>query len=363
MTSHYLLLAAAFLFIALLPVLPALFNIWSTDNSAYLEIPHDRNDEPRHFSRRLKDISRNSDLSESSFVVPDTVNDVAVQLKSSSLSPAAPPFSRLFSAQPLQAETRIALLKPGVQISAPITWLGDVVSRADMVLPSQSILRTLRCEGHCLMQPDATVLRWLDARSLYVTGPNTLPQRTTAKHSISMSTGVRFNRLYAPLIEIQKQGESVLSAPASDDLPALPPDVEIWRLDADIETLSGHKLFASDVYLCADSAVHADVVCHGDLHIGERALIKGNLKIRGDLFMHAGSRIIGHVQCQGSITLDRQCEIDGVLSSLRHLSVAGDCTLGTSTAPTSLIADTITLHSGVRVHGQVWARHSGSSDV
>jgi hypothetical protein len=363
MNTDLLLLLGAFICIAGLPLLPAIFDTLGTDTRAFLEIPHDRNDDPRHFSRRLKDLVAQTQSGDARVIHVDNGSEAKSVLTSSLLSTGSSVLSRLGKKAQHPAETRIAVLSPDASVSSPLTWLGDALARTDIVLPASSVLRTLRCEGHCLLQPGSSVLRWLDARSLFVMGPNRLPHRTTAKNSISLSTGVRFERLYAPLITVQPNEGVTLEDPAGENLPPLPPDVEIWRLDADDETVAGHKVFTGDVYLCADSAVNANVLCDRDLHIGERALIKGNLKIRGDLFLHAGSRIIGHVQCQGAVTLDRRCEIDGVITSLSHLSVAGDCTLGSSSAHTSLIAKTITLHSGVRVYGHIWARQSGMTDV
>lgn len=363
MTTNVLLLIASFLLLALLPMLPGLIDLWQSDIRAFLDIPSDRDDDPRHFSRRLKKVVAEAQTHDARTLLIDDARQAETILKSSLSLQTTGPFSRLLSHTPLTTETRIAVIKAGVNLASPFTWLGDTVAKGAIVLHRNSTLRTLRCEGHCLMHPEVTLLRWLDAHSLYVMGPNRLPHRTTAKSTMSLAPGVHFQRLHAPVIEVQESGETLLTPPQHEGLPPLPPDVEIWRLDADDETISGHKVFAADVYLCADSAVQTDVVCNGDLHVGERALIKGNLKIRGDLFLHAGSRITGHVQCHGSITLDRGCEIDGVMSSLGHLSVSGNCILGTTGAPTSLIADTITLHAGARVHGQVWARHAGLTDV
>lgn len=363
MKPEALLLLSSFVVLAAAPFLPALVHLLAPESNAFIDIPPDRDDDPRHFSKRLKAlVDRESTLSTRIVHINDATT--LTKLLRASSTPQRRDRRRL------PTETRIVVLGPNTVLSAGDHWLGDTLSQSDIVVPTDCTLRTLRAEGQCLLHAGARILRWLDARALYVMGPGRLPTRATASQSITLSTHIAFERLHAPLITVGERGAPATdpasvwstSQNRSESMP-LPTDVHLWRMDSTDTHPSGHQRFKDNTCIAAGTALRCDVVCERDLHLGPHTRLLGNLKVKGDLFLHAGASIQGHVLCQGSISLDSGCRIDGVMTALKHLNIAGHCTLGSERSPTSLIADTITLHAGVCIHGQVWARSHGVTDA
>jgi cytoskeletal protein CcmA (bactofilin family) len=372
MKAGQALLLAAFILAILLPLIPALLYLLGSEGGAVLHVPSDRDDDARHFSKKLKR------MVDEEWMRPQ-LQAQALAIDASTRNTASGSqgrFLEVASAEPLRhtlptavarlpglpgfrlpAEGRIAILSALQSVPGDTVWLGDAYSRNDIEVHKGATLRTLRSDGHCLLHPQAQLLRWVDARSLYVMGPATLPPRTTASHKISLSTGIGFERIAAPTIEILDlpDGEKTSPSPA---MPAVP-DIEVWRLQADDESVIGRKIFDDDVFIGDGSVLRFDLICHGDLHLGADSQITGNIKVHGQLYMHPNVRIQGHVFCENDAVLNQDCHVDGVLSCLGKLDVGPACTLGTPGHATSVLASELVLRPGVCIHGQVWARDTG----
>lgn len=381
MRTEQALLVSAFGFVVFAPLIPAFLHLMGNDGGAVLDVPPDRDDDPRHFPKRLKKLidEAHPDLLTGPASTP-SASSAAIHTPTPAHSGQDTPGRFLVATEPgffdrqqrverrrllsafqkaEPAESRIAIVSELPAVPAGARWLGDTYTTRNVEIQSGAVLRTLLCEGHCLLHPQATVLRWVDAQSLYVMGPVTLPPRTTATRKISLSTAIEFERLVAPLIEILNTGDHTDSHPQ----PPMPvvPDIEVWRLQADDESTMNRKIFDEDVLLGEAIDCGFDLICHGDLHIGKNCRIGGHVKVYGTLYVHERVTIDGNVFCEGNAIFSPHCKVTGIVSCLGHLDVGTDCTLGLPDQLTTVVADTITLRSGTCTHGQIWARSQGET--
>jgi predicted acyltransferase (DUF342 family) len=104
-----------------------------------------------------------------------------------------------------------------------------------------------------------------------------------------------------------------------------------------------------------------DLVCQGDLQIGERSRILGSLKAHGDLSVAAGTRIEGTLVAPGRIVLGAGCQVIGPVMSETAVEIGPGCVIGAPDHPATVCAPAIEVSVGVVVHGTVWAGHSGDA--
>lgn len=373
-------LVFSFVLIILGPLVPALLYLISNTNQSALEVPPNRDDNARHFADGLKTLIEKNFPDAISCKDPIeidaknsriTMKDHFIWLKSSDDFPKTP----LTGAN--TSERRIAILNSVAQIPPFTQWYGDAYSNNYLELMENTLLRTLRCDNKLLLHPNVTILRWVDAHSMFVMGNNQLPPRTTASHTLTLSTGVNFSRLYAPQIEIAPPPKTTQTTdtknPAEknmltskilhDEMFAAPLEHSKWThiTQNDLDQTARH-LFKEN--LCIESHQHitANLICQGDLYINEHVHIEGSIKVYGNLYIAPDVIIKGNVFCGENAQFIKNIKVHGLISCASTLSIGPYCHIGLLNAPTSVCADHISLRSGSIIHGQVFSRNHGQTD-
>lgn len=226
----------------------------------------------------------------------------------------------------------------------PVTVLPDSQFRKETVflkkveIGTGTLLRAGLCLEDCLLAHKVKIIRWLDAGKLLVGANCDLGVSATAREILSLATGCRFKRLYAPLIEAGT-GQfppapvlpSAFSPPRYDTFLAEDEDVEEYKIYA-VNIVQRH----GDLVIKAGATILGSVKGYGKITLARGATVFGNVFGESDIVLEAGARILGDVFANGNVEM-------GPASSIGQ---AGKCK--------SLVArDGIKLQQPSRIYGYV----------
>ncbi len=356
-STDHLFLVFAFFIIAALPTVPAALYALTSTAAEPLHVPSNRDDDPRYFSNSFMALLKN-DLSSHQVtqLLQRTGHENAIMDKYIFVRDTSflKPVSEL---RQERTDQRICLFNDVARLPEETLWLGDAYTPKDFELGKKAILRTLRCDGKLLLHPESRIIRWVDASWIYAMGPLTLPGRTSATQRISLSIGIQFERLFAPLIEVFELDASTPHEPVV--IPSPPGNAERWSHQHDDTQDQQRKVFDDHLYIADNTSLSGDIVCHGDLYLGKNCRCEGNLKVDGHLYVDSGTAIHGHVFCLGSVFMGNDCQINGMTSVLNHFHSGLNCMVGSEKQPITLAAGEISLSAGSRIYGQIIARKKG----
>lgn len=164
-----------------------------------------------------------------------------------------------------------------------------------------------------------------------------------------LGTGVTFERVHAPLVEIGVAAGEPPERGAPTTPLALP----------DAEVLAGRALVTGDLAVPAGHRVEGDLVVTGDLTLGDGALVAGHVKAHGDVALAAGARVGGNVFANGSVGLGPWASVGGAAVAEGTLRLGRGASVGRPVAPTTASGRHVVVTSGARVYGTLWAEEGG----
>ena len=169
-----------------------------------------------------------------------------------------------------------------------------------------------------------------------------------AGERVRLATGVRFERVHAPVVEV---GEA-----AERPEPARPPAFEV---NPGVELLAGRALVSDDLAVPPRGRLSADLVVTGDLVVGAGAVVEGDVKAHGDVVLEAGARVTGNVFASRSLTLGAWAEVDGAAVAEGTLRLARGARVGRPDVPSTATGRCVVVAAGARVYGTLWAVEDG----
>ena len=114
-----------------------------------------------------------------------------------------------------------------------------------------------------------------------------------------------------------------------------------------------------DCNLPADSFYEGSLVVTGFLVMGERSVLKGDIKAREGVSIGPGCEVHGAVTCEKRIYIFARANVAGPVVSESDILVGVAAQIGRVDAPTTVTAANIILEDDVVVHGAVWAHEIG----
>ena len=215
-----------------------------------------------------------------------------------------------------------------------------------------SLFRALLGEEEVVLGAESRILRWVHAESRLTAGKNcVLFGRASSEQSLILSSGCRFERMYAPVIY------------TSSDAVAIPVRTELAPFSNLARVGIGRERLQGKARLIA-----------GQQH-------RGDLVVTKSLVMEDDSSVLGSVKANAEVSIGRRVEIDGSLISTKAIQVAQNgfikgpiiseqeitigpnVQIGLPEAPTTVSAPRICLSPGSVIFGTVWARVEGRVGV
>lgn len=359
-------LAAILLFVLcigwfVLPLIPTIREIRRGGEARPLAVDRENDGEVRHFARRFKAYL------ESNFVTPtlreclDSGSDFKGQLQD-----GTPYFiADRDGAESIQTNAIVMFSKP-VVLSDGFEFTQGIYSTAHIDCGPHSLIRSLYGEDGARLRERTVVLRWLYVGKDLVAGKGcALYGRASAEESMHIGEDVEFERLHAKRILFGDASAGVASpedVPANDGQANSRPLRPFTCADARARRLSANSYaIDEDLYIPPGTLARGNFVVRGAVRIGGGARVEGSIKSYQDMHIEAAAVVDGSVTSGKDLEIGRGCRVRGPAVAGRRLKVGSGCRIGFEESPTSAIAPSIFIDSGVLVYGSVWARKYGKA--
>ena len=207
----------------------------------------------------------------------------------------------------------------------------------------------LACDGATL-GPACEVLRWVNTGGAFSAGMDSiLWGRVSSWGTMSLSEGVRFQRIAAPRIEMgwpqRELRRDLRDRPAMEKTAKVASFASRWVVDGDFTVPPGES-------------VAADVIVSGTLRVGRGALLHG--AVRCDVLVASDDSVfLRSVIGAKTLTFGARCHVTGPVVVEGEAAFGDDCRIGDSESATTISAVSVRVGNGVVVCGEVWARRQG----
>lgn len=260
--------------------------------------------------------------------------------------------------QPDAAESRSGVVKRlivgagGLRLPDDNVFEQEVFAIGPIHCGNATTLRAIFSDADVVLGNDCSVARWIHAdRKVEVASGSKVFGRCSANTKIVLQSGTQFERLSAPLI---RTGHSEIAAP-----PMLT-GRQHYEIPRSAMELDEHtSLVNGTIAVPERSAVTRNLIASDSVEIGSQCLVDGSLKGHRLVRLAAGCIVRGAIVSGSDIEIGPDCIIAGPLIAEGRITIASGCVVGTRALETSVSAPNVSLASGSRFSGTVWATKVG----
>lgn len=214
-----------------------------------------------------------------------------------------------------------------------------------VVLGFRAQIKALISSETVELQANSMVLHLLHARNIHCLGPVHLARLSSAARNIVLSPGSRFQRMSAACIFTWPLKRS-LGFPLDGLGEGMPLTVLQQRHQGDLRIPAG-------------TMVQGGLVVTGNLWVEDMAVVTGHIKVHGSVTLAKGACIKGALFALDDIHTLGNNYIEGPLCAGKHLQLGPNSQIGSKQVPCSVSAWSIALLASVRVYGSMTAVRSG----
>ncbi len=214
-----------------------------------------------------------------------------------------------------------------------------------LVLGFRAQATTLVCAETVELQANSMVKRILHGKNIHCLGPCFLARKTSAVRNIVLAPGVHFQRLAA---------NCIFTWPLKRHI-----GFPIHNLGEGMPLTELQRRHQGDLHIAAGSLVQGGLVVTGDLRIDAGAVVMGHVKVHGDTAIGAGACIKGALFTLGRIRTAGNNYIEGPLSAGHELILGPNSQVGNKQVRSSVSAWMVQLHASVRIYGSISAVRVG----
>ncbi len=362
--STALFLATVGLF--LLPLLPALFEVfWPTD-VAPLKVVQDYDNNPMHLDYGFRKYIATHDAD-----IKNTDNTTGT------LSDGTP-FNRIGEKNRLELDaarhTKLILSQHPLDLPGGKSFEAEVYSEQTIITGNHSFFRAILANETLSFGDYSTVLRWAHSEGAMEVGyGSVLYGRATSNQQIRLGIDCYFERIHAPVILCGKE--------PAESSPPLAARMLLEEIKHVKSKAGRRRLLEGDLDFPANHVFDGDIVAGSTATVGDNAHIKGSLKSNAlnDIvhYLHTTGALAGNPAGRARCELGNQVQLDGALISTHDLYIGKHCrilgpvvaenllvirtgtVIGTPDHPTTVTAPEIIIESGCIIFGSLWATKQG----
>ncbi len=214
-----------------------------------------------------------------------------------------------------------------------------------LVMGFRAQARTLISADTVEMQANSVVKRILHAKNIHCLGPVILARKTSAVRNIVLSPGTRFQRLAA---------NCIFTWPLKRHI-----GFPIQNIGEGMPLTVLQRRHSGDLHIAAGTLVQGGLVITGNLSMGEGAVVLGHIKVHGEAALARGACVKGALFALDGIRTAGNNYIEGPLSAGSNLRLGANSQIGNKQVPSSTSAWTIQLEASVRIYGSLSAVRLG----
>jgi hypothetical protein len=254
------------------------------------------------------------------------------------------------------------------QIPASKVVDADVYADGPILLGENAALRAAFGRDDIILGKNSTVLRWLHGDgNIYLRPGSTVYGRLSAGQSIRLERGCAFQHMHAPQILTFDSDDTHAHATADSHVCQAQKGLEENAergVTGDIFASTRPRLrVEGDFALPPGETLNANIIATGELHIGRGARLLGSAKSYKDTVIDEDACVHGSIVCGGTVWLGPRTFAAGPVMAENDVLIARGACVGSPDAPTTISSSGANLAAGCQLHGTVWARVRGNIEA
>jgi len=328
----------------LLPLLPALRELYRPSDIAPLKVVDRSSGNIAYFARNFrqyleKALPTQAGVGDYAGRLLDGTDFIRVNNKPALLAEQAATNGRI--------QNRIVILDTPLTLEGGETFLMELYARAPLVGGPRSVFRAVYAE-HDLVFGEATqVFRWTHAGGKLMVGAHSvLRGRVSSDAAVTLAGDVVFERIGAPVISVGTPHEPPPRPPASP---------QIFRLPEGAKTIGDHIRIEQNLEIPEGMLVSGNLVVAGTLRIGLGTIVDGSIKAHGEIVLADEAQVSGSVVSRTRLTVGQTAWIGGPAIAEDRIRLGRDSVVGSPTRPATVSATEVELAGGATVYGLISA--------
>lgn len=342
----FLVLLGATLLWFLLPLLPAIRElIWPTD-ARPLTVGDRSAGEVNFFARNFRQYFEKQMASLTAMPAADRPRE------------AFPDGTRLLSLNAVSeagsgSEDRLVVVEHQITLPGDETFLVELYARAAFTGGPRAVYRAIYAESELVLGESSRVLRWAHAvGTLSVSAHSVLQGRISSDRMVSLSGGVAFELIGAPVIAVGLEHEP------PPDPPALAKE---FTLPEGSIAVGDHIRIEGDVRIPGGVRVTHSLVIAGSITIGLGTIVEGSIKAHRDVELADEAQVRGSVVARRRVMTGAAAWIGGPVIAEERIRLGRGAVVGGPNLPATVSAPEVELAQGATVYGQINAPKGGRS--
>jgi len=327
-----------FLFLLLLPFVPAIKELVQPRDAHSLTINMDYSRDPRYFGNSFKGILkralRTENLSEGTRQITLSKSETVEIVSKKKISKGNTVDHLMYVIGNLTTQENVTLNK-------------EILVDGKVTIGKRSMLRALAAEGKVFLDSKTSVIRWVDAEGEFTANPLCdLGWSISSGKRLKISSRCRFRRLYG--MPVQTCDEALKK--------------EIFDSDQECQEI-GNAVIISDkdwTIIPPNTKIDKTLIFKQNLRIKRNCVLDKDVKTYKKLVLEEGVRIKGNVFAENGITTGPCARIFGNIFSQGVIHLGQGSKIGRANATKSVVArGEIVLDKGVVIYGYVVAGKRG----
>jgi len=216
-----------------------------------------------------------------------------------------------------------------------------------------NILRAVLGERDVFLAERSRVMRWLHAEdSAYIARSCAVHGRLSAGRAVYLWPGCTFERVHAPRVACVwgEAGFPIARTTVVSDCSRLDSAIRRWRVSGDFQLQPGEDLVGN-------------IVGDGEIRISKDCRLQGAVKSHGNTIISAGAEVDGSVVSIRDVNITGECFVRGPVLAEGEIFIGAGAQIGAPNMPTTVSAPSIRIAPGALIHGTLWARESGRTEL
>jgi len=226
------------------------------------------------------------------------------------------------------------------------TFSKDIYAGGRFIGGTKNRYRAILGEKEVHLSNESSVMRWVHAVGEFRADQGCkLYGRISSDRGIHLQRDCSFQRLNAPWVEIGQAGNNPV--PLAEDS-TVPESGSPQRL-----------LHDGDFEIPAGEIFRGNLVVRGSLWIGPGARVYGSVKGDKDVILESGVSVKGSLIASSQMRIGSNCRIHGPVIAEHLMLIETGTRCGTPEVQTTVSAPWIEVEEGVVIFGTLWAREHG----
>ena len=327
----------------LLPLLPALRELFAPKDIAPLKVVDRSSGHVAYFARNFRQyleraLPAEAGAGDYAGKLLDGTEFVRVNLKPATLNGAP------------KVHNHIVVFDTPITLHGEETFLLEVYARAPLSGGPRTVFRAVYADRELTLGEGSRVLRWTHAGGALTVGAGSLLRgRVSSDSAVRLGAGCVFERIGAPVIA---------SGNAQEPPPAPPVAPKLWK-PLDARRVGDHWRVEGDLEIPEGVLVKGSLVVAGALTLGMGAIVAGSLKAHREIMLGGEAQVQGSVVSRTRIELGQAAWVAGSVIAERDVRLGKDAVVGGPGRPATVSATSVELFGGATVYGQIAARREG----